>query len=465
MRVLDTRLFLVLVLLSCLSACGGQVVEFRLDGGQTAGADGGPDADTSGAPTVIATLPDDDAVAVSFVTTVAATFSTSMDGATIDATSFTLRQGVTAIAAGVAYQPASDTAVLTPDVPLLAGLRYTATVTTGAEDASGVALVADHTWSFTTGANDDPPMVIATSPLDGAVDASINTRPTATFSKAMAPATLTTLTFTVRQGATPVSGVVTLDGATNTARFAPQATLGLGLLYTATVTTGAEDTGGQALVADYSWDFTTDACSLQAVPLGGAARFAVLAGSTVTSTGPTVVTGDLGVSPGTAVTGFGPGTIVGSIHAGNPTAALGIADLTTAYNDAAGRSLCAQTVAGNLGGMTLTPGLYKSTSSLEISSGNLTLDAQGDADAVFIFQMASTLTTTSGRQVILVNGAQSSNVFWQVGTSATLGTTSAFVGTIMADQSITLGTGASLDGRALARIAAVTLDSNPVTRP
>jgi hypothetical protein len=190
-----------------------------------------------------------------------------------------------------------------------------------------------------------------------------------------------------------------------------------------------------------------------------------LAGSTVTNTGPTTVTGDLGVSPGTAVTGFPPGTVIGAIHAGDPTAAGGIADLTIAYNDAAGRTLCPVTLAGNLGGLTLAPGLYKSTSSLEISSGDLTLDAQGNGSAVFIFQIASSLTTTAGRQIILIGGAKASNVFWQVGSSATIGTNSVFVGTIMADQAITLNTGATLDGRALARIAAVALDSNLVAVP
>ncbi len=201
------------------------------------------------------------------------------------------------------------------------------------------------------------------------------------------------------------------------------------------------------------------------VALGSAAYFAVLAGSTVTNVGATTVTGDLGVSPGTAVTGFPPGTVSGTMHAGDPAAAQAQIDLTTAFNDAAGRSVGAVTVAGNLGGQTLTPGLYKSTSSLEISSGDLTLDAQGDANAAFIFQMASTLTTTAGRQVILSGGAKAANVFWQVGSSATLGTTSVFKGNILADQAITLDTGATLDGRALARIAAVTLDANTITTP
>jgi hypothetical protein len=142
-----------------------------------------------------------------------------------------------------------------------------------------------------------------------------------------------------------------------------------------------------------------------------------------------------------------------------------MAALTTAYNDAAGRTLAPVTVAGNIGGLTLPPGLYKSTSSLAISSGDLTLDAQGDANAVFIFQIASTLITTSGREVILSGGAQSKNVFWQVGTSATLGTTSVFSGTIMADQSIALKNRAMLKGRALARIGGVTLAANTVVMP
>jgi hypothetical protein len=194
------------------------------------------------------------------------------------------------------------------------------------------------------------------------------------------------------------------------------------------------------------------------VPLGSAATFGVLAATTVTSAGVTTINGDLGVSPGTTLAGFF--TVTGTLHLGDPAAAQAQLDLTTAYNDAAGRTVGAVTVAGNLGGQTLAAGLYKSTSSLEISSGDLTLDAQGDANAVWVFQMVSSFTTTSGRQVILSGGARAANIFWQVGSSATLGTTSVFKGNILALTSITLLTGATLEGRALARTGAVALDAN-----
>lgn len=201
--------------------------------------------------------------------------------------------------------------------------------------------------------------------------------------------------------------------------------------------------------------------SLGSINSGGN-DFAVLAHTTVTSNGFTSVSGDLGVWPGSAVTGFGPGVVSGSIYRGVAPADAAQSSLTSAYNDAAGRPADA-TVAGNLGGRTLVPGVYKSTSSLAISSGDLTLDAQGDPDGVFIFQIASALTVTSGRQVILSGGASAANIFWQVGSSATIDTTSSFAGTIMAQASISLKTGASLNGRALARDGAVTLQSNTVT--
>jgi type VI secretion system secreted protein VgrG len=199
--------------------------------------------------------------------------------------------------------------------------------------------------------------------------------------------------------------------------------------------------------------------------LGSATTFGVLANATLTSVDKTSVIGDLGVAPGTAVAGFPPGKVSGTIHAGDPDATQAQADLTTAYNDAAGRTLGAIEVAGNIGGQTFPPGLYFSSSSLAVSSGNLTLDAQGDAQGVWIFQMGSTLTTISGTQVILTNGAQASNIFWQVGSSATLGTSTIFQGTIMAKASITMQTGATLYGRALAQNGAVALDANTIIIP
>jgi len=310
-----------------------------------------------------------------------------------------------------------------------------------------------------------PPAVSSTNPTNGAIGVAVIS---AAFNEAMDASTINTATFMVKgPGVTPVAGSVSYDGTSYVATFTPSSGLPLSTAFAATITTGVKDAAGNAIASTYVWNFSTAATTggQAAVVLDGAGNFAVLGGSTVTSTGATALTGDLGLSPGTAVTGFPPGTMTGSSHLGNPTAAQAQLDLTTAYNDAAGRTVGPIAVAGNLGGLTLPPGLYKSTSSLAISSGDLTLDAQGNANAVFIFQMASTLTTTSGRKVILSGGAKASNIFWQVGSSATLGTTSVFKGTILANQSITLNTGASLEGRALARVAAVTLAGNTVVIP
>jgi hypothetical protein len=166
------------------------------------------------------------------------------------------------------------------------------------------------------------------------------------------------------------------------------------------------------------------------------------------------------------VTGFGPGTgtvIGGSIHSADPTAAQAQLDLTTAYNNAAGRTN-PSAVPADIGGMVLAPGLYKAPVSLAIT-GNVTLDGQNNPNSVFIFQMASTLTTSVNSTVTLINRANACNVFWQVGSSATLNTASVFNGTIMALASVSLGTGAQLNGRALAGNGAVTMLSNVVTAP
>jgi hypothetical protein len=199
------------------------------------------------------------------------------------------------------------------------------------------------------------------------------------------------------------------------------------------------------------------------VDLGTAASFAVLAGSTVTNTGPSVVNGDLGVSPGSAVTGFPPGTVNGTIHAGDAVAAQAQSDLTIAYNDAAGRPCDVNLTGQDLGGKTLTAGVYCFSTSAQLT-GTVTLNAQGDPSAVFIFQIGSTLTTASASSVSLINGTDPCNVFWKVGSSATLGTDTTFIGNILALTSITLNTTATVSGRTLARNGAVTLDSNTITR-
>jgi hypothetical protein len=191
------------------------------------------------------------------------------------------------------------------------------------------------------------------------------------------------------------------------------------------------------------------------VGLGTAGSFAVLAGSAVTNTGPSTINGDLGVSPGTAVSGVPPATVNGTLHAGDAVAAQAQSDLTVAYDDAAGRTP-PLSVSGDLGGLTLTSGVYHSGSSLGLT-GTLTLDAQGDPNAVFIFQAGSTLTTASASVVKLINGAQACNVFWQIGSSATLGTASVFTGNILALTSISLNNDVDVQGRVLARNGAVTM--------
>lgn len=197
--------------------------------------------------------------------------------------------------------------------------------------------------------------------------------------------------------------------------------------------------------------------------LGTADRFAVLAGSTVTNTGSTVVTGDLGVSPGTTITGFPPGQVIGTMYAGGGVPAQAQLDAALAYTVLASLALTQNLSGQDLGGLTLTPGVYRFNSSAQLT-GALTLDFQGDPNALFVFQIGSTLTTASAASVQTINAPEECNIFWQVGSSATLGTVTDFKGTIIADQSITLNTGARIEtGRALALNAAVTLDTNIVT--
>ena len=201
------------------------------------------------------------------------------------------------------------------------------------------------------------------------------------------------------------------------------------------------------------------------VPLGAADNFAILGGAEITNTGPSEITGDIGLSPGTSIGGFPPGILNGNFHINDNAATQAKLDIVSAYNDAAGRSATDMvTVSGNIGGLTLTPGLYKSTSSLALSSGDVTFDAKGNPNAVFVIQVASSFTVTSGRKVILAGGASASNIFWQVGSSATFGTTCDFKGTVIAMESISFNTGATLTGRALCRTGAITMASTTIVK-
>lgn len=236
---------------------------------------------------------------------------------------------------------------------------------------------------------------------------------------------------------------------------------------------GVRHARGRAALA-LTFVFTSLSIAFWAVPeanaattsvnLASASAYAVLAGSTITNTGPSVIAGDIGLSPGTAITGFPPGVqSSGVTNVANAPALMAQADLTAAYLDAASRTPF-NTVSGDLGGSTLVPGVYQSASSLALT-GTVTLNGGGDASSVFIFKAGSTFVSATGSNVVLENGAQACNVFWQVGSSVTLGTTSQMSGTFMALTSITLNTGAQVSGRVLARNGAVTLDDNAITTP
>jgi hypothetical protein len=423
-------------------------------------------ANPCAAPDIISEIPANNAVGVCPATAVNATFSEAMNPATINATTFTLTgPGTTPVTGVVTY--AGSTATFTPASALALNTLYTATITTGAQDTFGNALASNFVWTFMTSTTAcAAPTVISVAPPNIATGICPNTLVTATFSQAMQASTINTTTFTLTgPGLTAVPGTVTYVASSDVATFTPTNPLALDTLYTASITTGAEDLAGDPLASDYVWTFTTSATACQAaVPLGTACMFGILAATpAVANSGPSDVTGDIGIWPASAITGFPPGTLTGTEYAGDTVAQTAQGDLTTAYNYAAAAPGGAILTA-DIGGQTLAPGVYKTTSaqpSLGIT-GNLTLSGDG----VYIFQIVSTLTTAANNsQVILSGGATAQDVFWQVGSSATLGTTTTFEGIIMAQASVSLDTGAILNGSALARTGSITLLSNPVNVP
>ena len=366
------------------------------------------------------------------------------------------------------YSTIGNTATFTPSSALATSTLYTATITTGVADLSGNALASNYVWTFTTGLGTDvtAPTVILMNPANIAIGVGIDASVNATFDKAMDSSTLNPATFTVTgPGATVVVGKVSYDVADMIATFTPTSPLAASTTFTAMIA-GALDLSGNPL-ATTTWTFTTGLTTTGQSPvnLGSASAYAILAATTVTAPGAIVVNGDLGLYPGTSVTGFPPAVVNGTTNINNTAAQAAQADLLTAYNALFGLPPGA-TKTGNIGGTTLTPGIYTAPStSLAVSSGNLTLDAQGDTNAVWIFQIGTTLDVTPGLQVILANGAQASNIFWQVGSSATIDTTAVMQGNILASISITVNSGATLNGRALALNGAVTAGGSGASLP
>jgi hypothetical protein len=433
-------------------------------------------------PTVIFTNPANTAISVPINGRIIAMFSEDMSPGSLSTATFKVtKPGGTAIVGTVAY--ASGSATFRPSYGLKTNTHYIATITTVAKDLAGNPLASNYVWSFDTGAGSDivRPTVTSTNPLSNALAVPIDQKVNATFSEAMNYATITTGDFRLTWSGGNVVGTVTYfyDATNNVtiASFVPQANLLINTMYTATITNEAMDLADNALSGNtpsgnYVWQFTTGSTTgLSTVPLGAATNFAVLAAATVTNTATaTNVTGDIGLWPGTSVTNFPPGIDNGTMHVNDPAAQSGEAALNIAYNDAKGRVGAFTPAIGNIGGLVFTPGLYRSATSTAISGGgDLILDAKGDPHAVFIFQIGSTLTTSSGFGVTLRGGAKSSQIFWQVGTSATIGTGTHFAGNILAKTSITVVSGAVVDGRALAGAAdltgAVTMDNNTVVRP
>jgi len=412
---------------------------------------------TDSPPTVVSNIPLAGAIAVLPNTAVSATFSEAMNPTTISGSTFSLAgPNNVAVAATVTY--ANNTATLTPSSALTGGTKYTATVTTGVKDVVGTAMVSAFTWSFTT---DIPPAVVSTFPANLQTQVGVVDNVTATFNEALNAATVNGSTFKLTApGNIPVPATVSY--ATDVATLAPTSALAGSTTYTATVTTGVKDVAGTPMATNYVWTFTTGQAQ---VNLGTAGTYGVLAGSTVTNTGPTIIKGDLGVSPGTAITGFPPGTFTGVEHAGDAVAAKAKADLLLAYTDITTR-LNANALPGDVSGLTFSPGLYSNSTSVMLGVGsNVTFDAKGDPGAIFVLQMGSTLTTGVGSTMTLIGGANAKNIYWGVGSSATLGVNSTAVGNILAQASITANTGTVINGRFLTNVAAVTLASNSVTVP
>ncbi len=387
-------------------------------------------------PTVILTDPLNLATGVALNKQIKATFSKTMDASTVTTATFTLMQGTSFVSGTVSYL--GTIATFIPSGNLIQNTTYTATITTGAKDLTGVSMTSNYVWIFTTSISSYTVALSANPSGGGTVtgDGSFNS------------GSLVSVNATENTG-------YTFDNWTENGIV-----VSVNTNYTFTIS------GNRSLVAN----FTALPAGPAGVNLGSAGNFAILGGSGVANTGVTThIFGDVGSFPTATIVGLTAANVTGTLYTvADPLVGTAKTDLTTAYNDAQGRSLNAISLPGQLGGLTLAPGLYVNSTSTGISGTGsnaiLTLDAGGNPNAVWIFKMGSTLITDAGTSIVLAGGAQWKNIYWSVGTSATLGTNSIFYGNILADQAITLTTGATLYGRALTRVAAVTLDTNIVDK-
>lgn len=438
-------------------------------------------------PIVLSTDPVNNSTGVILNKTLAAKFNVAMNPATINGNTFTVTQGGTTVTGSISY--AGNDAYFNPIVNLAPNTLYTATITTGAENATGDRINNDYVWTFTTGKLTGP-SVISTDPANNGANVPLNKVISVQFSELMDPATVNGSSFLLTDGATAITGSIAYNNLTAT--FTPSSNLNSNTLYSATITTNAKNTTGAGLANDYNWSFTTSNMTFNpTINLNSVARFGIIAGQAVSNNaGPSQINNlDVGVYPGvrSSITGFlvvdgGPGLIVnGAFFAADDAAPVPAMllqaknDLTSAYLAAEGATSPAPTtVSGDIGGQTLAPGIYKSTSTLSIQSGNLTLDGQGNPDAEWIFQIQSDLTTVGGApypspaggNVILIGGAQAKNVTWQVGSSATVGDYTSFKGNILALTSVTMNAFSRAEGRMLCSNGAVTLTStNTISKP
>ncbi|HEX5625287.1 MAG TPA: ice-binding family protein, partial [Saprospiraceae bacterium] len=415
---------------------------------------------------------------VSLNKVITATFNTAMDSSSFTTSSFLVKKAGVAIAGSVWYF--NGRAYFTPALPLISNTDYTAVLNRGIRNSSGTTLGNDYVWTFNT-VNTNPPTIVSTDPLNNATGVSPASSIRAIFSTPMDPNTLNSSTFNLRQNGNIVPGTVSYTGVSAT--FYPNSPLLTNASYSATITQAAKDLSGRPLAADHMWSFSTRISGQpEFVNLNSATRFGVFAGSGIINQAgfSEIHDMDLGIHPGnrSSVTGFPPGLVFnGFIYASNDILPAGTSamllqarsDLNTAYLFAKDAILpTPQAILGDQGGKTLLPGIYKSASNFLIANGNLRLDAQGDPNAVWIFQVGSDLTTvgSNGGSIILAGGARASNIFWQVGGTATVGDNSAFQGNILAQSSVTMKSGATATGRMLSMNGAITLaNSNIIRKP